>query len=269
MRVLLANDDGIRAPGIEALAQRFSRDHEVYVVAPNVNKSAASCAMTVALPLSFERYESPSLPCKAAYALGGTPVDCTLAGVGVDLIPQIDVVVSGINNGPNVGTDIVYSGTCGAARQAAILGIPGIALSIDTTGWRDPADTSENMYYEPLADFACNNLERLIKLCGERRQHGHRFVYDCFVNINAPMMPKYRGAKFCSPCIRRYWDKITLGRDENGAMTSTCGGEYQVFTFGDESIDAKATGSGYVAISAVYCEPAALDLRGDAEGFLV
>ena len=120
MRVLLANDDGINAPGISALARRFSREHEVYIVAPDTNRSAASCSMTVARPMKIVKIDSENLPSVAAFSLAGSPVDCALCGIAGPHVPDVDVVVSGINDGPNVGTDIIYSGTCGAARHASL-----------------------------------------------------------------------------------------------------------------------------------------------------
>lgn len=269
MRILLANDDGINAPGISALAKRFSREHEVYVVAPSSNKSAASCSMTVGKPLEIRQVVSEDLPSVAAFSLSGSPVDCALNGIAGSHVPDVDVVVSGINDGPNVGTDIIYSGTCGAARHASLSGIPGIALSIDCNSGRDPSDKSNDLYYDSLADFACLNLEKLISLCGERKNLGDRYVFERFVNVNAPCLKKYRGVRLTNPCIRRYFDRIELKDDGMGNRTSTCVGEAEIFSYGDEYADFRATESGYVSVSSIYSEAWYMDLRGMENSFIL
>lgn len=269
MRILLANDDGIHAPGIAALAKRFSMEHEVFIVAPSSNRSGASSSITVAVPLALEKSESEDLPSKVAYGLAGSPVDCVLCGINGEHIPDVDVVISGINDGPNVGTDVIFSGTCGAARYASMMGIPGIALSVDCNSYRDPDDKSDDLYYDSMADFACKNLSKLIGLCGERKKYGDRYIYDCFVNVNSPCLKEYKGVRFTTPCLRRYFDRIVLEKNSDGNMVSKCIGEAKVFSHGDESADFRATESGYVSVSAVYTEVAAMDLRGMENSFIL
>lgn len=269
MRILLANDDGINAPGIAALAKRFGRDHEVFIVAPSFNRSGASCSISVAVPLELEKKEFKDFPVKVAYGLAGSPVDCALCGINGEHIPDVDVVISGINDGPNIGTDVVFSGTCGAARYASMMGIPGIALSVDCNSFRDPEDKSKDLYYDSLADFAFKNLERLIELCGERKKYGDRFVYDCFVNVNSPCLKVYKGVKLTTPCIRRYFDRIVIEEGNDGRMFSKCIGEAGVFSHGNEMADYKATESGYVSVSSVYTEIKAMDLSGMENSFIL
>lgn len=269
MKILLTNDDGINAPGIKALAKRFSGEHEVYIVAPSSNRSAASCCMTVGKNQGLEKIMSCDLPSVAAYGLDGTPVDCALCGLAGNHIPDVDVVISGINNGPNVGTDVIYSGTCGAARQASLYGIPGIALSVDTTSPREKGDGTMDLYYDSLADFAFKNLGSLMELCGERRKYGDHWIYDCFVNVNSPLRKVYRGAKLANPCMRRYFDKIEINENADGTMTSTLVGEAGIFSYGDESADFKVTGEGFVSVSSIYAETKALDLRGKSCSFVL
>lgn len=269
MRILLVNDDGINAPGISALAKIFSREHEVYIVAPSSNRSGASSSITVGVPLSLEKKESAELPSKAAYGLSGSPVDCSLCGINGEHVPEVDVVISGINDGPNIGTDVIFSGTCGAARYASMMGIPGIALSVDCNSYRDPEDKSNDLYYDSLADFACRNLDRLIALCGERKKLDDRYVYECFVNVNSPCLKKYKGVRLTSPCVRRYFDEILLEKGSDGSMTSKCIGELKCFSQGDETADYRATESGYVSVSSVYTEVMAMDLRGMENSFIL
>lgn len=269
MKILLTNDDGIQAPGIKALAKRFSGDHQVYIVAPSSNRSAASCCMTVGKNLRFEKIVSEDLPSVASYGLDGTPVDCALCGLAGSHIPDVDVVISGINNGPNVGTDVIYSGTCGAARQASLYGVPGIALSVDTTSPREEGDAGDDLYYDSLADFAFRNLDSLIELCGERRKYDDHWIYDCFVNVNSPLRKVYKGARLANPCLRRYFDKIEINEASDGTMTSTLVGNAGVFSYGDELADCKITGEGFVSVSSIYAETKAVDLRGKSSSFVL
>ena len=108
MKVLISNDDGIFAPGIEALVQAFAKaGHEVYVCAPDSQRSAASHSLSIGRPLTVKEMDFPGTV--KAYAIGGTPADCVKLGLTV-LCPEAEAVVSGVNKGYNVGTDILYSG---------------------------------------------------------------------------------------------------------------------------------------------------------------
>lgn len=139
MLVLLTNDDGIQAEGLAALYDQFAPDHEVYVVAPDRERSGSGHAITVFQPLMVQRTElrAPgpgavsAARCGArAWAVAGTPADCVKLGVTSILPRRPDLVVSGINRGPNLGTDVFYSGTVSAAIEAAILGFPALAVSL-------------------------------------------------------------------------------------------------------------------------------------------
>ena len=112
MHILLVNDDGIHAPGIRTLAQTLaSRGHRVSVCAPDRERSAASHSITLREPVTAQRVDLPGA--ETAYAASGTPADC--ARLGLYLIPDAEMVISGINNGPNLGGACIYSGTVGAA----------------------------------------------------------------------------------------------------------------------------------------------------------
>jgi len=124
MRLLLSNDDGIYSPGIAALADVAAEFGEVRIVAPDVERSSAAHSITANFPLSWKR-----TPLKVeAYRVNGTPADCV--ALGVSQWEGVDVVLSGINLGSNLGNSIWHSGTVAAAKQAALLGVRGIALSI-------------------------------------------------------------------------------------------------------------------------------------------
>jgi len=127
MKVLVSNDDGIFAPGIETLVKAFAAaGHEVFVCAPDRQRSAASHSLTIGRPLTVKTVQMDGA--KKAWAIGGTPADCVKLGLTV-LCPEAEAVVSGINRGYNVGTDILYSGTVAAAMEGAICGRPAIAVS--------------------------------------------------------------------------------------------------------------------------------------------
>lgn len=129
MRLLLANDDGIYSPGLAALADVAATFGEVCIVAPDVEQSSMGAAITHSRPISIKRTPIHGYE---AHRVNGTPADCV--ALGVDLFKNIDVVLSGINLGPNLGNGMWHSGTLAAAKQAALLGLRGIALSTPTGG---------------------------------------------------------------------------------------------------------------------------------------
>lgn len=130
MKILIVNDDSITAPGIETLARAAGEFGDVYVAAPAEQCSAMSQKLTLRELLTVERVVDFPAPVKAAWKIGGTPVDCVKVALDYLLEEKPDWVLSGINNGYNAGFDIAYSGTLGAAFEAARNQIPAIALSI-------------------------------------------------------------------------------------------------------------------------------------------
>ncbi len=123
-RILVTNDDGVRAKGIHALAEALAPLGDVVIVAPGREASAVGHALTLHHPLRIEHLRD------AVYALDGTPTDCVNIGVAAVLRGLPDLVVSGINNGLNVGDDVTYSGTVSGALEGALLGVPSIAVSL-------------------------------------------------------------------------------------------------------------------------------------------
>lgn len=130
MKILIVNDDSIHAPGIALLAKSALELGEVWVVAPAEQCSAMSQKLTLREPITLEKAENFPVPVKAAYAIGGTPVDCVKVALEYLLEEKPDYVFSGINNGYNAGFDIAYSGTLGAAFEAVRNGIPAMAFSV-------------------------------------------------------------------------------------------------------------------------------------------
>lgn len=124
MRVLISNDDGVQAPGINILARELSTVVDIEVVAPDRNRSGASNSLSLTRPLQVRQLEN------SYYSVEGTPTDCVHLAVTGFLTPVFDMVVSGINDGANLGDDVLYSGTVAAAMEGRYLGLPAIAVSM-------------------------------------------------------------------------------------------------------------------------------------------
>lgn len=164
MNILLTNDDGIHARGLEALRGALMENHRVYVIAPDGERSACSNAINVRSPLSLRKAGD------GIYSCSGYPADCVNIGLHSGLIPPVDLVLSGINHGPNVGADVYFSGTVAAARTAFIFNVTGIAVSLDDHSGRSP-------HYADAARFALNFIER------------EETAGPLFYNINFPDRP--------------------------------------------------------------------------------
>lgn len=172
LRILLTNDDGIFADGIQELSKEMQKIAAVYIVAPDRERSAVGHAITVHHPLRAERvklFHNPNLP---AWAVNGTPSDCVKLAIEAILPEKPDVVISGINMGANLGTDVLYSGTVSAAVEAIISGIPSIAVSL--------TDTEKNDY-KMAAEFA----GKLAKTILEKG-----LPADTLLNVNVPPLSK-------------------------------------------------------------------------------
>ena len=130
MHFLLTNDDGIYARGLQALHEALSEVADCLVVAPEREQSAVGHAITLTRPLMVQQVRRNDD--FSGFAVTGTPADCVKIGINELASVPVDLVVSGINLGPNVGIDVIYSGTVSAATEAAILGVPSLAVSLDT-----------------------------------------------------------------------------------------------------------------------------------------
>ena len=179
MIVALTNDDGIRANGLRNLYKALlDAGHKVQVIAPMVEQSAVGHAITVRDPLRVKQYHENEF---TGFGISGTPADCVKLGLSVLLDEEPDIVLSGINAGANVGPDIMYSGTVAAAREAAAMGYPAMALSFDSF---KEANLIE------YARFAVSLMERISwPELPERR----------IVNVNFPNLPfgKHKGLRVC------------------------------------------------------------------------
>src|ERR687886_76956 len=190
MRILIANDDGIYSPGIIALAEVASRFGDVRIVAPDVERSSAGHSISSGRPLTYKR-----TPIKGfeAYRVDGTPADCV--ALGVFQWEHVDVVLSGINMGPNLGNSAWHSGTLAAAKQAALLGCRGIALSTPTEGGEPD--------FARLDPWVTRVLELLL---------GDPSL--CLVNVNFP--PEPAGMMWTRQSVRHYDGKVVPIEDPMG-----------------------------------------------------
>jgi len=190
MHLLISNDDGIFSPGIRALAEVASEFGEVRIVAPDVEQSAMSHAVTLSRPLNYHRTPLDKF---AAYRVNGTPADCV--ALGAFHWEKVDVVLSGINLGLNIGNAMWHSGTLAAAKQAALLGLRGIAFSAPTA--------AENRKYDKIKPYLRQVLNLLL----------HEFTMD-LVNVNFPLNPK--GIRWTKQSVRHYDGNVIPGKDPLG-----------------------------------------------------
>lgn len=184
MQILLSNDDGIYSEGLQTLASVL-RDagHDVWISAPDSERSAYSHALSLRNPVKFHKLESQT------YSCSGTPADCIFYGLKGAIPVKPDMVISGINKGYNVGTDIIYSGTAGAAREGALRKVPSIAVSAE--GFDPPYPFRE------AAEFVAEHLEEFAAL----------WTPEIFININVPIRPD-GSWEVAYPVHRDYGDSI-------------------------------------------------------------
>lgn len=175
MRILVTNDDGIDSPGLYAVKQALESCGEVAVIAPDQNRSAIGRSITIAESLDVLEVKFPDGT--TGFSINGTPVDCVrLASLGfLDWEP--DIVVSGINLGPNLGDDITYSGTVAAAFEGVMLGIPAIAVSIERPGGWKASGNEGIFYFDMVASFTARLAEKLVD---------NELPGPVLLNINSP-----------------------------------------------------------------------------------
>jgi 5'-nucleotidase len=190
MRILIANDDGIYSPGILALAQVASEFGDVRIVAPDVEQSSMGHAITASRPLT---YKKTAIQGFEAFRVNGTPADCV--ALGVSQWSDVDIVLSGINLGLNLGNSCWHSGTLAAAKQAALLGIRGAALSANF-------EESEPVF-EKIKPCVRDVLKQVVS--------GNDFP---LLNVNFPDEPK--GIRWTRQSVRHYDGRVTPGKDPMG-----------------------------------------------------
>jgi 5'-nucleotidase len=200
MKILITNDDGIDSPGIAALVEAFSVDHEPFVVAPSENRSGVSHAITTYEAITVERRNDARV---LSYACSGTPADCVFLGATV-LSSRPDAVISGINLGPNLADDVNYSGTVAGAIEGALLDIPSMAFSLAAAH-----EPGERRHWPAAAEMARRCFERTIV---QARGGEH------YWNINIPNRPidEILGIAVTSLGRKRICGRV-VGEERHGA----------------------------------------------------
>ena len=232
MNILLTNDDGINAAGINSLYNAFSRHHAVYVIAPDLEQSACSNAITVRTPLTIKKVS------ENRFSVSGFPADCVIIGLSSDFIPAIDLVISGINHGPNVGDDLFFSGTVAGARTGYIFGTAAVSVSMNCSKKRP------SKYFDDASKLLLDFIHELAP--------GGSFSPKAampFFNINYPDLPsgEIKGRKYTYIGRRIYRDcfhKSVLHADETDVQM----GGY-IESISAEGSDSTELEKGYISIT--------------------
>ncbi len=194
MHLLLSNDDGYQARGLEALADSLSHIAKITVVAPHLDCSAASNSLTLQMPLRANEVKP------GWYKVDGTPTDCVHLGITGLLENEPDMVVSGINSGPNLGDDVIYSGTVAAAMEGRYLGYPAVAVSINSF---------EAQHFMTAAMVTKNIVKQIIN---------KPLPKDIILNVNVPDVPleKIQGVQTTRLGNRHKAEPAVLDKDPRG-----------------------------------------------------
>ncbi len=210
LKLLLSNDDGIFSLGIRTLANTLvEAGHQVTVVCPDRERSATGHGLTLHRPIRAEVVENLFDPQVIAWSCSGTPSDCIKFALSAVLKTRPDVVLSGINHGSNLGTDVLYSGTVSAAMEGAIEGIPSIALSLASFSSKE---------FQPGANFACTLVKKLAS---------HPLPKPTLLNVNIPPVPQkaIAGVMMTRQGLRRYVEQFEKRLDPRGKSYYWLAGE--------------------------------------------
>ena len=232
MRFLVSNDDGIYADGIKALRRALEQIGDVIVVAPDRERSASGHGITIHRPLRTKllKYKGSS---SLGYAVDGTPADCVKLGLEALVEEPPDLVLSGINLGPNLGTDVLYSGTVSAAFEGIINHVPAIAISLNT--WAEPN-------FAEAAQFITEYIPHVLK---------HRPPPGVMLNINILHGIKPKGIRVTKLGNRRYIDVVDRRTDPRGRVYFWMAGEPENIDEHDPETDVNAIKEGYVSVTPV------------------
>ncbi len=262
MRILLTNDDGVYAEGIRTLAQHLKALGEVFIVAPDRPRSATGHSITLHKPLRLHRVHLPDGT--VAYATNGTPTDCVTLGAHAVMNHQVDLVVSGINAGPNLGWDLTYSGTVAAAIEGAIHGLNAFAISLAAEEVLPLARTEEEgapvpsepptLHYDS-AGIAAVRIARM--LCE------HPLPPHTFLNVNVPNLPPNQIKGYMATALgkRQYADRIESRVDPAGRPYYWLSGSL-IEERDQPGSDVYAVAHGYVSITPIHLDFTAHELLG-------
>jgi 5'-nucleotidase len=229
--ILVTNDDGVQAPGLNSLFQAMQLLGRAVIIAPEQDSSAAGHSLTMRRPL-LVREMGPD-----KYAIDGTPTDCVTIGIGKILERRPDLVVSGINPGPNLGDDINYSGTVAAAKEGTMMGVPSFAVSLaGEGGWQ----------FDLAAGFAGRLAARIL---------GEGLPTDTLFNVNIPNLPgeKIKGTKFTRQGRRVYEGAIKETFDPWGKKHYWIGGGTPCWDERNDT-DVLAILAGYISVTPIHLD---------------
>ena len=245
MNILISNDDGILARGLSMLAHACGELGHVTVVAPDREQSATSHSLTLHRPIRATRRSD------GAYQVDGTPTDCVLLALDVLMPEKPDFVLSGVNHGPNMGEDVLYSGTVAAAMEGLAAGIPSVAISYGS------------MDLEHLESHH-DVLKRLLGAIVGVRQ----FPRDTLLNVNLPAIPsdQVKGVMVTSLGSRVFHEEIARMKDPWGREIYWIGGGHVTWSGGAES-DFRAVREGYVSVTPLHVDMTNYDLLEVVRGW--
>ncbi|MBC8515499.1 5'/3'-nucleotidase SurE [bacterium] len=232
MTLLLTNDDGVFAPALVGTLEALSMESSVRTMFPSSQRSASSMAMTLHKPLRVWTVERKH---HALQVSNGTPVDCVLLAKNL-YKDELVGVVSGVNDGPNLGLDIHYSGTVAAARKAALLGLPGVAVS------SGELLSLSNKIHSESTEIIVRSVAKLIR--------SHPIPTGVYLNINVPNLPvaELKGARLTRPGNRRYRDMMNIRTDPTGRDYFWVNG-IEIFPDETDGSDSYAISQGFVSIT--------------------
>jgi 5'-nucleotidase len=232
MKILLTNDDGIKAEGIKKLAKTFAeKGNHVSVVAPERERSATGHAITVHKPLRVSQTEFDGI---SYFAVSGTPADCVKLALE-QLVDKPDIVISGINRGANLGTDVLYSGTVSAAIEAALDGLPAIAVSV--ASFQQPTyDTAAAVTFKLANTYLTNGLPN-----------------GTLLNVNVPNLPdaEIKGIKITKLGERKYINNFEKRTDPRGRVYYWMAGEADDSNL-EQGTDIWAVVNNYVSVTPIH-----------------
>lgn len=236
MRILLSNDDGVRAKGIELLAEALSDYGEITVVAPDRDRSAASSSLTIDNVLRENRLENGFI------SINGTPTDCVHLGLTGLLDNKPELVVAGINFGSNLGDDVIYSGTVAAAIEGRLLGVPAIAISLSYK--KDVKQ--QKIYFSTAAEVAKKLVAQFKK---------ENLAKDTILNVNVPNIPisELKGIKITRLGHRHKSEDSTKTTDPRGREIFWIGPVGKEDDAG-EGTDFWAVNNGYVSVTPLHTD---------------
>lgn len=229
--ILLTNDDGIRAEGLSRLREAVAPLGKTLVVAPERQQSGSSHALTLDNPLRINWLDETTI------AVDGTPTDCVLLAMRGLVERKPDILISGMNHGPNLGDDVTYSGTVAAAFEGTLLGLPSVAVSV--CSWRD-------CQFEAAARFATKVARKVLR---------HGLPNGTLLNINVPSLTpeEIRGVRVTKLGKRIYRDAVVRKKDPRGKDYYWIGGQTPIWCKGEET-DFDAVEDGMISVTPLHLD---------------